>query len=150
MVSRFKFKVRRQKDEETVSEFVVDVRRLSEFCNYICPYFHKSILGILLCDSLVCVVRDSRTKRLLLVKDNTLTFELALSKATVMEVADRNAINLQQARNTETAEETEVNNIQATETQARALPVQQTYQYQSEQETQAQKQSRVQGAQSEN
>ena len=87
MVSRFKFNARLQTDEETVSEFVADLRHLSEFCN--CPHCHKSILDILLHDRLPCGVRNSHIKRRLLAKDNTLTFEIALDEAPAMEVADK-------------------------------------------------------------
>ena len=68
-------------------QFVADFRCLSEFCNYVCTHCYESITDILMRARLMCGVRDSRKQHPLLAKDNTFTFEIALDKATAMEVA---------------------------------------------------------------
>ena len=48
IVQRFQFNSRSQKDGESIAEFVADLRRISEHCNY------KNTLDDMLRDWLVC------------------------------------------------------------------------------------------------
>lgn len=103
IVQRFKFNMRTQKPGESLADFVADSRRLSEHCNF------QTALEDMLRDRLVCGVRDKRIQRRLLAEDS-LTFQKAWSIATAMDVADRNAADLQQA--TGDSKEIQVNKLQ--------------------------------------
>ncbi|KAJ8033913.1 hypothetical protein HOLleu_24295 [Holothuria leucospilota] len=52
IVQRFKFNSRKQKESETVAEFVADLRRIAEYCEY------GDKLEEMLRDCIVCGVKD--------------------------------------------------------------------------------------------
>eukprot|EP00731_Ephydatia_muelleri_P026848 Em0018g948a len=70
------------KDGETVGQFVAELRRLSEFCE-----FGPTLDGMLR-DRLVCGVRDSRVQR-------RLTFSKAFEQAKAAELAEQSVADLQ-------------------------------------------------------
>ena len=73
--------------EKTVSEFVADLHRLSEYCQF-------TTLDGMLRDRLVCGIRDRRLQQCLLAETD-LTFRKALDISQAIEAAERNARDLQ-------------------------------------------------------
>ena len=90
-VQRFTISTRLQKDGETVSQFVAELRRLSEHCA-----FDVSLDGMLR-DRLVCSVRDTKVQHRLLAEPN-LTFKKAFEICQSAEVAEKNARELQMSQ----------------------------------------------------
>ena len=88
VVQRFHFNSCTQKDGETVGQFVAELRRLSEFCE-----FGPTLDGMLR-DRLVCGIRDSRVQRRLLSEVN-LTFSKAFELAKAAELAEKSVADLQ-------------------------------------------------------
>ena len=90
-IQRFTFNTRLQKDGETVSQFVAELRRLSQHCAF------DVSLDDMLRDWLVCSVRNTRVQRRLLAKLN-LTFKKAFEICQSAEVAEKNARELQMSQ----------------------------------------------------
>ena len=89
IMERFKFHKCNQGAGESVADFITRIKRLSEFCNF------GQVLSITLRDRFVCGLNnESVQKRLLQEKD--LTFERATSLALAMEMAQRDAQELQE------------------------------------------------------
>ena len=88
IVQRFYFNTCIQEMEETVSEFVAGLRRLSECCQF------AATLDDMLRDRLVCGIRDRRLQ-LRLLAETDLTFQKALDISQAIEAAERNARDLQ-------------------------------------------------------
>ncbi|KAJ8023976.1 hypothetical protein HOLleu_36568 [Holothuria leucospilota] len=88
IVQRFKFNSRKQKEGETVAEYVADLRRIAEYCEY------GDKLEEMLRDRIVCGVKDIRTQRRLL-SETTLDFKKALETAKAMETAAKHSKDLQ-------------------------------------------------------
>ena len=88
IVQRFKFHTRVQKPEETVGQFIAELRKLSEHCVF------GDTLDDMLRDRLVCGCKDSRLQCKLLAEPD-LTFEKAFKQATAMEAAERDSKGLQ-------------------------------------------------------
>lgn len=84
IVQRFKFDPRMRRPTESVAEYVAELRKLAQDCNY------GETLPQMLRDRLVCGINDDRIQRRLLSEIN-LTFESALSLAQAMESANKNA-----------------------------------------------------------
>ncbi len=87
IVQRFKFDSRSRRPDETVTDFVAELRKLVQDCNY------GETLQQMLRDRLVCGVNDERIQRRLLSEQN-LTFDTALKIALSLEAADKNAQDL--------------------------------------------------------
>ena len=87
-VQRFTFNTRAQKDSETVSHFVAELRQLSEHCQF------DATLDDMLQDRLVCGVRDVKVQIQLLAEPN-LTFKKAFELSQSAEAAEKNARELQ-------------------------------------------------------
>jgi hypothetical protein len=83
IVQRFHFHNRVQRAGESVSEFLAELRKLSEHCNF------GTSLEDLLRDRLVCGIADSQTRNLLL-REPTLTLKSAKDIALAAESAARN------------------------------------------------------------
>ena len=81
-VQRYKFHCRCRQPGETVSQYVAELRRIAERCNF------GDYLESVLCDRLVCGIQDSRTQRRLLGEPD-LKFPQALNLAQSLESADR-------------------------------------------------------------
>jgi len=88
IVQRFKFNSRVQQPRESIADFLVDLRRLSEHCQY-------QALEEMLRDHLVCGVSNTQIQRHLLA-EGELTFKQAMDIATGMELAERNLVDIQQ------------------------------------------------------
>ena len=88
IVQRFYFNTRIQEIEQTVSEFVAGIHRLSEYCQF------AATLDDMLRDRLVCGIRDRHLQQLLLAETD-LTFQKALDISQAIEAAERNARDLQ-------------------------------------------------------
>ena len=74
--------------EETAAEFVAELHKLLEHCQF------KSSLDDMLCNRLVCGVRDGRLLRHLLAEPD-LTFRKAFELCQASELAEKNAKELQ-------------------------------------------------------
>ena len=88
IAQRFAFNKRTQKEGETTSDFVADLRRLLEH------YQYGNSLNDMLRDCLVCGVRDRRLQQRLL-SEPDLTFKKAFDLCQASEQADKNAKELQ-------------------------------------------------------
>ena len=97
IVQRFKFNSRKQVEGEAVSEYVADLRRIAEFCDY------GDKLEEMLRDRIVCGIGDIRTQRRLLSQAD-LDFKTALKTAQAMETAAKHSQDLQQAVKTNVGE----------------------------------------------
>ncbi|XP_041651122.1 uncharacterized protein K02A2.6-like [Cheilinus undulatus] len=88
IVQRYKFDSRSRMPNETVMDYVAELRRLAQDCNY------GDTLQQMLRDRIVCGINDDRIQRRLLAEEG-LTFEKALSIAVAAETANKNAQDLQ-------------------------------------------------------
>ncbi|CAC5394574.1 unnamed protein product [Mytilus coruscus] len=88
IVQRCKCNSRSRQPNESVSQFVAELRQISEHCDY------KATLDDMLRDRLVCGIKEDRIQRRLLAEPG-LTFKKAMEVATEMEMATRNAHDLQ-------------------------------------------------------
>ncbi|CAC5409230.1 unnamed protein product [Mytilus coruscus] len=88
IVQRCKFNSRSRQPNESVSQFVAELRQISELCDY------KATLDDMLRDRLVCGIKEDRIQRRLLAEPG-LTFKKAMEVATAMEMAAKNAHDLQ-------------------------------------------------------
>ena len=88
VVQRFKFEQRNRKADEAVMDYVAELRRLAQDCNY------GDTLQGRLRDRIVCGINDDRTQRRLLAESD-LTYEKTLQIAVSMESANKNARDLQ-------------------------------------------------------
>ncbi|CAC5398917.1 unnamed protein product [Mytilus coruscus] len=84
IVQRCKFNSRSRQPNESVSQFVAELRQISEHCDY------KATLDDMLRDRLVCGIKEDRIQRRLLAEPG-LTFKKAMEVATAMEMAAKNA-----------------------------------------------------------
>ena len=87
IVQRFNFHTRIQKSGETISEYVAQLRRLSEYCEF------GDTLEDMLRDRLVCGCRDQRLQCKLLAEAD-LTFAKAFKIAKAMETAEKETKDL--------------------------------------------------------
>ena len=87
IVQRFNFHTRIQKSGETISEFVAELRKLSEYCEF------QDTLEDMLRDRLVCGCRDQRLQCRLLAEAD-LTFTKAFKIAKAMETAEKETKDL--------------------------------------------------------
>lgn len=88
IVARKDFHTRVRKPEESYSEFLADLRKLSEHCDF------GNTLNRMLLDRLVCGCNDSRLQCKLLA-ETSLTFDKAYKLALAMETAQRGAKQIQ-------------------------------------------------------
>ena len=94
IVERFNFHSRYRKQEETVANFVADLRKLAGHCQF------GDSLSDMLRDRLVCVINDKRIQRRLLAEPD-LTFKRAFELAQGLEIADRNLLDLERPQRSE-------------------------------------------------
>lgn len=87
IVQRWKFNTRNRRSEESVIEYVAELRKLAQDCNF------EDTLKVMLRDRLVCGINDDRIQRRLLAEDG-LTFETALKHAQAMEAAKKDIQDL--------------------------------------------------------
>ena len=81
IAERFKFNSRVRNANESVSMFVAELRKLTEYCEY------RDSLKDMLRDRLVCDINHERTQQRLLSKGSTLALEKALDIALSLESA---------------------------------------------------------------
>ncbi len=89
IVQRFKFNTRLQQQGETISVFLAELRRLSEYCEF------GSTLDEMLRDRLVCGTRDDKIQRRLLAEPK-LTLKRAVDLAIAIETSEKDALDLKQ------------------------------------------------------
>ena len=82
IVSRFKFYSRNRKSSETVSQYIAELRKLTEYCEF------NDWLEDMLRDRIVCGIADNHMQRRLL-SESTLTYKKAVEMCTAMESASR-------------------------------------------------------------
>ena len=87
IVERYKFHTRVHLPNETVSQFVAELRTIARYCNF------KDTLKDLLRDRIVCGINDDTIQRRLLA-EKKLTLDKALEIATGMEAAKQNLSEL--------------------------------------------------------
>lgn len=87
IVQRWKFNSRNRRPEESIVEYVAELRKLAQDCNF------GDTLTVMLRDRLVCGVNDDSIQRRLLAEDG-LTFETALRKAQAIEAANNDMADL--------------------------------------------------------
>ena len=93
IVQCYNFHTHNQKAGESISEYVAQLRKLSEFCDF------KDTLADMLRDRLVCGCRDRRLQcKLLAEKD--MTFDQALAIAKALETAEKEIKDLQENSST--------------------------------------------------
>ena len=93
IVQRFHFNARVQNENESVSQYVAELRKLAETCEF------DASLENMLRDRLVCGLRDPKTQRRLLA-ESQLTFGKAFELAQAAELAEKSVKDLQgQAQN---------------------------------------------------
>ena len=85
---RYNFNTRKQKEGESIAEYVAELRRIAEHCNY------DAMLEEMLRDKLMCGVRDRRMRQKLLAEKD-LTFKKAFELTQAIEMAERNSAKLQ-------------------------------------------------------
>ena len=88
IVERFKFNSRNQQSGESISNYVANLRQMTEFCDF------GISLEDMLRDRLVCGIHDIRIQRRLLAEPN-LTFKKAMELAIALETIDRDTKDLQ-------------------------------------------------------
>ena len=93
IVQRFHFHTRTQKPSESVGDFITQLRKLSEYCEF------GDTLQDMLRDRLVCGCRDQRLQCKLLAEPD-LTFDKAFKIAKAMEAAEKEAKDLQETPST--------------------------------------------------
>ena len=81
IVERFKFNSRNQQSGESISNYVANLRQMTEFCDF------GISLEDMLRDRLVCGIHDIRIQRRLLAEPN-LTFKKALELAIALETVE--------------------------------------------------------------
>ena len=86
---RFRFFKRDQRETESIREYIAEIRRLSEHCEF------KDTLSEALRDKFVCGLRSENIQKRLLSEQN-LSFERAVEISQAMETASRDASELQE------------------------------------------------------
>lgn len=81
IVKRFKFQNKLRKERKAIADFVRDLRRLSELCNF------GNALNDLLCDQLALEIQEGKIQQKLLNSEN-LTFQIAVEIVESFESAE--------------------------------------------------------------
>ncbi|GFS01849.1 polyprotein, partial [Elysia marginata] len=88
IMERFKFHKKNQDSSESISNFILTIKRLSEHCNF------GANLNTALRDRFVCGLKDVNIQKRLLQEKN-LTFDTATNIALAMETAQHDAVEMQ-------------------------------------------------------
>jgi len=97
IVERFKFNSRNRRSGESVAQFVAELRRLSEYCEF------GRMLDDMIRDRLVCGINDTKIQERLLVEPQ-LTLTKATKLAQSMEFAEKDAADISTAQGTASTE----------------------------------------------
>ena len=89
IVERYKFNSKVRQPHQSVSQFIAELRHIAQHCDY------GETLNDMLRDRLVCGINDDRIQRRLL-SESSLKFERAWEIAQAMELAAKNAKDIQQ------------------------------------------------------
>lgn len=116
IAERFRFHKRNQRDNESIQAYTVEIKRLSEHCNF------GDHLDQSLRDRLVCGLRDTTIQKRLLQEEN-LTFKSAYDKAVALEMASRDANELHTS-STGASTSTHVHAVQSYKTPRKFPPCQ--------------------------
>ena len=92
IVSRFKLYSRNRKSSETVSQYIAELRKLTEYCEFRDWLEHTCMLR----DRIVCGIADNHMQRRL-ISESTLTNKKAVEIYTTMESASRGIRELSMA-----------------------------------------------------
>ncbi|XP_047532033.1 uncharacterized protein LOC125075690 isoform X2 [Vanessa atalanta] len=84
MAERYRFRQRRQRNDESVAQYVTELKKLSKYCEF------TNNLEENLRDQLVCGLRSDVTRQRLFAEDN-LNYNGALKLACALEAAERDA-----------------------------------------------------------
>ena len=103
IIKRYEFNTRKQKEGESVAEYVAALRKIAEHCEY-----PVAILNDLLRDRLVCGISDKRVQQRFL-QEAKLLYDEALSKALAAETALEDSKRLQESTRNEEKAPLEVN-----------------------------------------
>ncbi|XP_019859677.1 PREDICTED: uncharacterized protein K02A2.6-like [Amphimedon queenslandica] len=103
VAERYKFGCRRQGDSETITDYVADLRRLAQRCN-----FKEATLDETLRDRFICGLAQEYIRSRLLTEPDDLKFNKAVDLATMMEEARRSAQLMQERSSTKAAESHDV------------------------------------------
>jgi hypothetical protein len=87
IAEQFRFHKRDQKESESINEYIAEIRKLSEYCDF-------QDLNDTLRDRFVCGLRDEQTQKKLLSVQG-LTLDKAIQIAVAMEIASKDALELQ-------------------------------------------------------
>ena len=94
IIQRFKFNTRSQEPGESVANFVASLRAIAQFCEY------NALLDEMIRDRLVCGISKTSIIQRRLLSENDLTLQKAIDLAIGMEIADKNAWDLQKPEST--------------------------------------------------
>ena len=111
IVQRFHFNARSQSENESVSQYVAELRKLAETCEF------DASQENMLRDRLVCGLRDPKTQRRLLA-ESQLTFGKAFEIAQAAELAEKSVKDLQGQSNTESAQAFKLEPVRRTRRQS--------------------------------
>ena len=89
IVERFQFNMRYKKTGESVSQYMAELRRLSQYCEY------NDSLDSILRDRLVCGINHDRTQQRLLSEGENLSLQKAMDISLSLESAIRQAAAIQ-------------------------------------------------------
>ena len=103
IVQRFNFNTRVQKEGETVTESIAELRRLSEHCKF------EGILDTMLRDRLVCRITHKWFQQKLLAEKD-LTFQKAFELVQAIEAAEKNSKDLHTETSTQSEQRKRANN----------------------------------------
>ncbi|XP_069129175.1 uncharacterized protein [Argopecten irradians] len=87
IAERFRFHKREQREGETIREYIAEIRKLSEYCEF------GATLADALRDRLVCGLKNENIQRKLL-SEADLTYDRAVELSVAMETAAKDAIEL--------------------------------------------------------
>ena len=101
IAEKIRFHKRDQKESESINEYVAQIRKLSEYCNF--PDLNDTLR-----DRLVCGLRAEQTQTKLL-SMQTLTLEKAIQISIAMETATKDAMELQGKQHESTVHKVKMN-----------------------------------------
>ena len=96
IVQRYSFHTRQQKEGESIADFVADLRKISDHCNF------GATLTEMLRDRLVCGIRNTALQRRLLAEED-LTFDRAFSMCQAFAAAERDTRDIQSSQKKSTS-----------------------------------------------
>ena len=90
IMERYKFNMRNRGDCESITDYIIELRKLAKTCNY------GDKMKEMIRDRIVCGIKEVNIQRRLLSKGKGLTFEGAIEIALAMESAEKEAASIRQ------------------------------------------------------